>query len=158
MRIFLAGSLFSEAEKAFNERLTTQLEVREFSVFMPQRDGVENWTPLDKNMPTADLRREMFAVDPNEILKADIFLFVLDGRVPDEGACVELGIAYSHKFLQRRDKLLLGLLTDRRAAFPDAKLNAMIEGALDSIAANEVDLIAGLEVYRTMKATAEPSH
>lgn len=158
MRIYFAGPLFSEAEKSFNSQLVEQLEAREFSVFLPQRDGVESWTLLDKNMPTADLRQKIFAVDRNEILKADIFLFILDGRVPDEGACVELGIAYAQKLLQRREKLIIGLLTDRRAAFLDAKLNAMIEGTLDSIAASEVDLIAGLEAYRTMKATAEPSH
>ena len=46
-----------------------------------------------------------------------MFLFVLDGRVPDEGACVELGIAYCQKYLHNGDKRLLGLYTDTRAAF-----------------------------------------
>lgn len=39
----------------------------------------------------------MFIMDRDKILEADIFLFILDGRVPDEGACVELGIAYHQK-------------------------------------------------------------
>jgi hypothetical protein len=71
----------------------------------------------------------------------------LDGRVPDEGACVELGIAYGQKYLLERDKLLIGLLTDRRGAFLGGKLNAMIHGSLDYVADNENDLIAAIEEY-----------
>ena len=59
----------------------------------------------------------MFHLDRSRILEADVFLFVLDGRVPDEGACVELGIAYCQKYLQNGEKLLVGLHTDTRAAF-----------------------------------------
>ena len=29
------------------------------------------------------------------IKNCDILIFFLDGRVPDEGACVELGMAYA---------------------------------------------------------------
>ena len=48
-----------------------------------------------------DERREtMFEMDIAEIATCDVFLFVLDGRIPDEGACVELGLAF--KRLQRR--------------------------------------------------------
>jgi len=59
-----------------------------------------------------------------------------------------LGIAYSQKHLLQRDKLLIGLQTDSRAAFLGAKLNAMIHGSLDYIAYNESDLISALEEYR----------
>ena len=59
----------------------------------------------------------MFHLDRTRILDADVFLFVLDGRVPDEGACVELGIAYCQRYLHNGDKLLVGLYTDTRAPF-----------------------------------------
>ena len=59
----------------------------------------------------------MFELDRSRILDSDVFLIVLDGRVPDEGACVELGIAYCQKYLQKGAKLLVGLHTDTRAAF-----------------------------------------
>ena len=74
-------------------------------------------------------RAERLLRDRDQVLQADIFLFVLDGRVPDEGACVELGIAYGQKRFVGQDKLLIGLHTDMRAAFPEAKLNAMVAGA-----------------------------
>jgi hypothetical protein len=30
-------------------------------------------------------------------MELDVFLIVVDGRVPDEGACVDLGIAHTHR-------------------------------------------------------------
>ncbi len=39
--IYLAGPLFSEAERSFNDRLTQRLEKQGFRVFLPQRDSVE---------------------------------------------------------------------------------------------------------------------
>ena len=52
---------------------------------------------------------------------ADGQVFVLDGRIPDEGACVELGIAYGQKYLLQKSTLLIGLHTDWRWAFPWAR-------------------------------------
>ena len=156
MYIYLAGPLFCDAERAFNAQLAEKLEGRGYSVFLPQRDGVESWTLVEEKLTGDALRRKFFAVDRNEILKADVFLFILDGRVPDEGACVELGIAYTQKLIEGRDKLIIGLLTDRRSAFPEAQLNAMIEGALDSVSKNTADLISGLEAYHKMKSVEEP--
>jgi hypothetical protein len=78
---------------------------------------------------------------------ADVFLLVLDGRVPDEGACVELGIAYGHKWLGKREKLLIGLHTDARAAFLRAKLNAMLAVPLDYVAQDQEALLHALTAY-----------
>jgi len=81
-----------------------------------------------------------------------LFLFI-DGREPDEGACVELGIVYSQKHYLQQEKLLIGLLTDVREANTTigAKLNAMISGSLDFMENNENDLIATLEEYRVSR-------
>ena len=81
-----------------------------------------------------------------------VFSAALDGRIPDEGACVELGIAYGQKHLLQRDKLLIGLQTDSRGAFLGAKLNAIVQGALDIVADNEDDLMAALEAYQHRRA------
>lgn len=148
MLIYFAAPLFCQAEKAFNLQLAGKLEEQGFAVFLPQRDGVEPSKPPYNEMTSDELCQAIFAADRDKILEADIFLFVLDGRVPDEGACVELGIAYGQKHLLQRDKLLIGLQTDSRAAFLGARLNAMIHGPLDYIAYNENDLISALEEYR----------
>ena len=94
--------------------MTEELEERGFKVFLPQRDGVEPGKPPYNEMICDELCQSIFVTDRDKVLKADIFLFVLDGRVPDEGACVELSIAYGQKHLLQRDKLLIGLQTDIR--------------------------------------------
>ena len=139
--VYLAGPLFSKAERHFNLELTAKLEALGFRVFLPQRDGVERDRPPYDTMTPEERRRAMFDLDRQEILDADVFLFVLDGRVPDEGACVELGIAYCQKHLQRDDKLIIGLHTDTRAAFIGSMLNPMVRVPLDYIVEDEETLL-----------------
>ena len=154
MLVYLAGPLFSEAEKSFNESLAAKVEGRGFRVFLPQRDGIErDKAPYDA-MPPEERRRAMFELDEAKILESDIFLFVLDGWVPDEGACVELGIAHAQRRFEGVEKLLVGLHTDTRAAFPTSKLNPMVRVPLDRIAENEGSLIKILEDYETRRGTS----
>ena len=151
MRVYFAGPLFCEAERVFNLRLAEKLEAKGYQVFLPQRDGVESEKPPYNEMANDELQKTIFELDRDEILQADIFLFVLDGRVPDEGACVELGIAYGQKHLLQQDKLLIGLHTDMRGAFPGGKLNAIINGALDCTMGDEEELIAEIEAFRSAR-------
>jgi len=147
MLIYFAGPLFSQAEKQFNSSLTQKLEQKGFQVFLPQRDGVEKTKEGYKNLTKEERRKALFNLDKEMIIKADIFLFVLDGRVPDEGACVELGIAYSQKETTKKKKLLIGLMTDSRAAFISGKLNPMIKVPLDKIVETEEELFETLLAF-----------
>jgi hypothetical protein len=61
--------------------------------------------------------------------------------VPDEGACVELGIAYAHRRLRQPEKRLWGLQTDPRAAFIGSKLNPMLGVPLEFVATSEKELL-----------------
>ena len=148
MRVYFAGPLFCEAEKVFNLRLTEKLEAKGYQVFLPQRDGVEIQKPPYNKTPNDELQKTIFELDRDKLLQADIFLFVLDGRVPDEGGCVELGVVYGQKHLLQQNKLLIGLHTDMRGAFPSGKLNAMINGALDFTMGDEEELIAKMDAFR----------
>jgi len=147
MRVYIAGPLFSKAERVFNLRLAEKLEAKGYQVYLPQRDGIESEKVQYNKVPINELQKAIFERDRDELLQADVFLFVLDGRVPDEGACVELGIAYEHKHLLQQDKLLLGLHTDMRGAFPEGKLNAMISGALDYTTGDEEQLLAEIDAF-----------
>lgn len=109
MKIYFAGPLFNDAEKEFNQKLTLELEREGFEVFLPQRDGVESTKPEYAHLCKEEKRKIMFAIDRDKVLNADIFLIVLDGRVPDEGACVELGIAYHQKYSISNNKMIIGL-------------------------------------------------
>lgn len=153
LKLYFSGPLFSRAEKDFNISLSRKLEEHDFSVFLPQRDGAENDAVLYANLTKDEKKEAIFAVDRMRILECDVFLFILDGRVPDEGACVELGIAYAQKYLKQSRKILIGLHTDSRAAFIGAKVNPMINQALDAIVNSEGELLAYLESQRTVGAS-----
>jgi len=150
MLIYFAGPLFNQAERAFNLELTTTLEAHGCTVFLPQRDGLgkDDFNPtsmLGTGMPEEEVTERIFTTDRDKLLEADVLLFVLDGRIPDEGACVELGIAYGQKYLLQKSKLLVGLHTDWRWAFQWAQRNAIIDGALDCVVTDESELLAVLE-------------
>jgi nucleoside 2-deoxyribosyltransferase len=88
----------------------------------------------------------LFALDRDTIYDSDVFLFVLDGRVPDEGACVELGLAYAHRQATHRRQRIVGVQTDIRAAFMGSRLNPMIRMALDEIYESVDELVGALAI------------
>lgn len=145
--IYYAGALFNDAEKAFNANLTSALEALGFKVFLPQRDGAEANRPPYSSMTKEQRRQAMFELDRDMIEQCDIFLFILDGRIPDEGACVELGIAYTHRRITNTSRLLIGLQTDCRAAFIGSKLNPMLRVPLDLIVESTDELLRYLNKY-----------
>ncbi len=147
MKVYFAAPLFCNSEREFNISLTNKIEELGYEVFLPQRDGAEkDKSPYDE-MSKEERRLAIFSIDRDKILECDIFLFILDGRVPDEGACVELGIAYTHKYITNSNKLLLGLHTDIRAAFLGSKLNPMLKIPLDNIITNEETLLEFFTSY-----------
>jgi nucleoside 2-deoxyribosyltransferase len=144
--IYFAAPLFSEAELAFNADLTAELEAAGHEVFLPQRDGVEAGKPPYSSMTPEQRRRATFELDRERIVACDVFLIVLDGRIPDEGACVELGLAHGHRLATGCDRLIIGLHTDCRAAFLGSKLNPMLLGALDAVVEDRDALLEALDV------------
>lgn len=146
-RVYLAGPLFSEAEQAFNKSLVEDLEAIGCDVFMPQRDAIEFSKPDFQRLPPLLQSKSIFESDKNQIYGADVFLFCLDGRVPDEGASVELGLAYAHRELSVRDKRIIGLHTDLRVAMDTRRLNAMLMGAFDEVFGTRAELLSYLEEH-----------
>ncbi len=149
MKIYFAGPLFNEAERSFNNDLTGQIENCGFQVFLPQRDGVEANKPPYDQLSREERRRTMFELDRDKILDSDIFLFLLDGRIPDEGACVELGMAYTDKLINCKKRLIIGLHTDSRAAFIKSKLNPMLKLCFDQLVESCEELLQMLTRWST---------
>ena len=140
-RIYFAAPLFNEAEREYNLKLVTLLESYGYEVFLPQRDG---FLAPELEGKTEEEKTEMiFQKDRDEVLKADILFMVLDGRVPDEGACVELGIAYAN------GKRCYGIKGDARSVELDMDLNPMITGCFTKLFYNldNEELIKSLEAY-----------
>lgn len=121
-RVYFAGPLFNQAEKDFNLKLAELLEEFGYEVFLPQRDGIE--AALLEGKTEEEMTEMIFKLDESEVLKADIIFMNLDGRVPDEGACVELGIAYAS------GKRCYGFKTDTRTIELGMDLNPMISGCM----------------------------
>ena len=140
-KVYFAGPLFNQSEKDYNLKLSNLLEAHGYKVFLPQRDGFE--AALLENKTEEELTKLIFDKDVSEVLKADIIFMNLDGRIPDEGACVELGIAYANK------KRCYGIKTDTRAAEMKLDLNPMIAGCFKKIFKNfdGEKLIEELELY-----------
>lgn len=119
-KVYFAAPLFSESEREYNLMLTELLEDYGYEVFLPQRDGL---LAAEMEGKTEEEKTQIiFEKDVEHVLDADIIFVMLDGRVPDEGACIELGIAYAN------GKRCYGFKTDARAVEIDMDLNPMITG------------------------------
>ena len=135
-RIYIAGPLFSQAELEFNEKLNNLLIKSGFSTFLPQKDGYE-LSELVKNSEPQEASTLIFNFDLEEIKKSDILVLIMDGRVPDEGACVEVGIAYA------LGKECYGLKTDSRS-FINSQDNPMIIGVLKGRVAHSFESLLSM--------------
>jgi nucleoside 2-deoxyribosyltransferase len=86
MKIYLAGALFSTAERDFNARLAALLRERKIEVWLPQESEQGSMSP-----------RQIFEEDVRGIDWADVVVANMDGADPDSGTCWECGYAYRKK-------------------------------------------------------------
>jgi len=122
-KVYIAGPLFSTSELEFNLKLNEFLENVGFTTFLPQNDGYLLSDLMKNGYGKEDALKLIFQKDLNELKNSDIIVFVLDGRVPDEGACVEIGLAFAY------EKECIGLKTDSRTLINNMD-NPLIVGAL----------------------------
>ena len=127
-KVYFASPMFNHAEKEFNLEIVKVLEEFGYQVFLPQRDGIEAAKLEGKT--EEELVNMIFPLDAGEVKKADIIFMNIDGRVPDEGASVELGIAYA------AGKRCYGFKTDARAVEFGLEMNPMISGCMIKIFKN----------------------
>ena len=132
MKIYIAAPLFSEGERAFNEKVETIVRECGHEVFLPQKAGgcVADLPDIIEGLPK---RKYLFRLDCEHLDWCDMILFLLDGRVPDEGACFELGYCFA------KGKRCVGYKTDARS-FIDGYENVMLHGSLEVILRNENEL------------------
>lgn len=127
-KVYFAGPMFNHAEKEYNLKITKLLEEFGYQVFLPQRDGIEAAKLEGKT--EEELIKMIFDLDAGQVRKADIIFMNIDGRVPDEGACVELGIAYGI------GKRCYGFKTDSHSVEMGLDMNPMISGCMIKIFKN----------------------
>jgi nucleoside 2-deoxyribosyltransferase len=86
MKIYLAGPLFTAAERAFNARLAARLRELGHEVFLPQETEQRSMSA-----------RQIFTSDVRGIDWAEVVVANMDGPDPDSGTCWECGYAYGKK-------------------------------------------------------------
>ncbi|UGQ10501.1 nucleoside 2-deoxyribosyltransferase [Yinghuangia sp. ASG 101] len=149
MKAYIAAPLFNDAEKAFNLTVDEAVRGAGFGTFLPQRDGGEAAPLVRMGMNEHEVRRRLFDLDTAAVAECAVLVMVVDGRVPDEGACVELGMAHA------LGKVCVGLQTDSRRFGGTDSNNLMVDYALTGGMVRTLpDLTALLrDVFRTLAGT-----
>lgn len=116
VRAFIAGPLFSEAERRMLETIAAEVAALGFDVFLPHRDaGLVDWAA--DAPPTVEALVAVYRADREALLASGVVVAWVDGADVDSGTCIELGIAHA------RGIPVFALRTD-----PRPFINAMIVG------------------------------
>ena len=136
MRIYLAGPLFTQAERAWNERIADGLRIAGHEVFLPQAEE-----------PPAPTPTALYENNLRGIRNAEVVVAILDGPDPDSGTSWECGYAAGI------GTPVVTVRTDFRRAGDDpaADLNLMLS---QSAAANLAAPSLEWDVPRTIEAIA----
>ncbi len=131
-KAYYAAGLFNEAERAFNLRVKEILDKAGYDTWFPQEDAGLLNRLIDSGMTPAEARDQIFRANLQAVEESDLLVFTLDGRVPDEGACIEAGVAFG------RGTRCIGIQTDFRTSELGAN-NLMIDGVLNHDIARNLD-------------------
>ena len=114
MIIYLAGPLFSLADRRFNEEFAKALEQSFLPsmVILPQDHGA-------KFGEAEGFAERMYSFALDAINHSDAVVAILDGADSDSGTCIEIGYA------KARGKPVIGVRTDFRSG-EDRGLNLMV--------------------------------
>ena len=134
MKVYVAGPLFNEMERERNRDVERWLRRSGFGVHLPQKHGLLEEPARGRQ--ARSVRRKTFEGDVAALGACDAVLCLLDGPVPDDGMCVELGIAWA------LGKPCVGYRTDLRLHGPTGPINPMLEGCLIGIAGTLAGLAA----------------
>jgi nucleoside 2-deoxyribosyltransferase len=114
IRIYLAGPLFTSAERDWNERLAGGLKKQGFDVILPQEEA-------SRHISSAGIDfAGIFATCLEGIRSANVVVAIFDGVDVDSGTAFECGYAYS------RGVPIIGVRTDLRSGGEERGVNAML--------------------------------
>jgi nucleoside 2-deoxyribosyltransferase len=121
IRIYLAGPLFTQAERRWNRELASTL-----IKLMPDLEII---LPQDIEIAFRDYSPDFAAIfkrNVESIESSDAIVAILDGSDSDSGTAWECGYAYA------KGKTVIGVRTDCRAS-EDENLNAMLSQSSDVV-------------------------
>src|SRR6266567_3865502 len=130
MRLYVAGPLFSEAERSWLDALAARLRAEGFDCFVPH----ENFPEL------ADVTLEhVYRVDTEGLRSANALVAWLDGPMVDDGAACEIGMfAELVRSGGEQYRGVVGIVTDLRLErrrdqdVVGGGMNLFVAGAIES--------------------------
>jgi nucleoside 2-deoxyribosyltransferase len=134
LHAYIAGPLFNEGERWFDEQIAACAQRAGLTTFVPHLNG-ETRLNGPEDVPL------IFANDVTAIERADIVIANLNGITTDDGTAWELGYAYA------KGKHLVGVYTDWRTQFAHQTVNLMIECSLNKLVRSLEELEAYLKLY-----------
>ena len=114
IQVYLAGSMFCEADRMYNALLAEKIRERvgdHIDLYVPQ----ENQSINDKTKCANS--HDIFWGDYNRLQNCDIFIARIDGDIPPSGTSAEIGIMSQRRQDWNKDTIppmILGLCTDSR--------------------------------------------
>jgi nucleoside 2-deoxyribosyltransferase/predicted secreted protein len=114
-RVYLAGPLFSEAERQYNIRVAELLRSYAYDVYLPQETGDSD------SMRGVEAHREIFAMNREQLDASDIVVAIIDGSDADSGTAWEMGYAYA------KGIPVYAVRTDFRIVGDFERVNLMLE-------------------------------
>lgn len=124
-RVYLAGPLFSEAERTYNLAIHDLLESHLFDVYLPQEVGDTSHTRCREE------HRAIFAQHLAALQDVNLVVAVVDGADADSGTSWEMGYAYA------LGKRVVALRTDFRIAGQHELVNLMLEESAEVVTKKE---------------------
>jgi len=149
MRVYLAGPLFTKAERDYLESLAARIRGLDIECFVPHLEsrGLAEQTPAG-----------VFEKDYGKgLLAANAVVAWLDGPIVDDGTACEVGVFYG--LMQQGEpwrKGILGLATDlrlqrRRPYLGSGGINLFVSGVIEAagrVCWSEEEVLAGLRVWK----------
>ncbi len=129
MNVYLAGPLFSEAERAWLDRMAARIREEGIDCFVPheQFEQLQELTPKD-----------VFRVDGEGLRSANVLVAWLDGPIVDDGTACEIGM-FAQLLASGAEQYrgIVAVVTDlrlqRRRGFAVGDgLNLFVVGAIES--------------------------
>lgn len=136
-KIYVAGPLFTDAERHFNEKLAEILREKGYDVFLPQE--------LSIDFDSKTWQQDTFHTNVKHIDESDIVIAVLDGPICDDGTSWEVGYAWA------KNKPIIGFRTDFRTAGPEGVINLMLGYSVHKLCDDYEKLFQELELIQKIK-------
>jgi hypothetical protein len=129
MNVYLAGPLFSDAERAWLDRLAARIREEGIDCFVPH----EQFEQLQELTP-----REVYRVDGEGLRAANVLVAWLDGPIVDDGTACEIGM-FAQLIASDPEQYrgIVAVVTDlrlqrRRGIAVGDGMNLFVAGAIES--------------------------